>query len=145
MSTGRFTNAIQSSKRLPPEGVSKKEGKILFFVAVLMFLFIFCRLTTENSTSQWGIIVHTLAPIAFLLLVLGAAFFITKNRKVQPRGWRKWYLIASLSSIILAAFAEFFWTSLEPHLSELGAALIIALFVALPFAALAGWKMRVGR
>mgnify|MGYP006923453334 FL=1 len=77
MSTGRFTNAIQSSKRLPPEGVSKKEGKTLFFVAVLMFLFIFFRLATENSTSQWGIIVHTLAPIAFLLLVLGAAFFLS--------------------------------------------------------------------
>lgn len=144
MTAGRFTDRAQASRSASPQKVSKKEGYWILLMSGLTFLFVSIRLVSLTSSSEWLSVAYVLSPFLFLLSILVVAVMIRKTRKVQPYGWKRAYVVATLLSIAVAAIGGWGWASMGGDANPPAVAFLIAALAAIPFAGLGAWKVKSG-
>jgi len=144
MTTGRFTDRAQASRSASPQKVSKKEGYWILLASGLTFLFVSIRLVSLTSSSEWLSVAYVLSPLLFLLSILVVAVMIRKTRKVQPYGWKRAYVVATLLSIAVVAIGEWAWARTDGGANLPAVAFLIGVLAAIPFAGLGAWKVKSG-
>lgn len=144
MTAGRFTDRAQASRSASPQKVSKKEGYWILLMSGLIFLFVSVRLVSLTSSSEWLSVAYVLSPFLFLLSILVVAVMIRKTRKVQPYGWKRAYMVATLLSIAVVTIGGWGWTSMGGDANPPAVAFLIAALAAIPFAGLGAWKVKSG-
>lgn len=144
MTAGRFTDRAQASRSASPQKVSKEEGYWILLMSGLIFLFVSVRLVSLTSSSEWLPVAYVLSPFLFLLSILVVAVMIRKTRKVQPYGWKRAYMVATLLSIAVVTIGGWGWTSMGGDANPPAVAFLIAALAAIPFAGLGAWKVKSG-
>lgn len=144
MTAGRFTDRAQASRSASPQKVSKKEGYWILLMSGLTFLFVSIHLISQTSSSVWLSVAYVLSPFLYLLSTLAVAVGIRETRKVQPYGWKRAYVAATLLSIAVVVIGEWSWANTSGDANPPAVAFLIAALTAIPFAGLGAWKVKSG-